>query len=181
MEDSSDEDEVQQTQTTNIKSIKQDDLNIEDLKYQMALKKRKFIVRASDDKKFNWDCTIIILAVYTCFMAPYFFAFKPTFDGIQIVEYMTLCIDFIFLLDIVLGFRTTYVNNSTGDEIYSPAMIMKHYTSSTNFYFDTISCLPFDYIDLGDGVASDLLGLISMFKIARVFRISRIISNLNVK
>lgn len=119
--------------------------------------------------------------MYTCFIAPYLFAFDPQFDGLALVNNLTLGIDCIFIIDIIVSLRTTYVNNTTGDEIYSPTMIGKHYVLTSQFFFDFVSCLPFDYFSIGDGVVADLLGLVSMFKIARVFRISRIISNLNVK
>jgi hypothetical protein len=85
------------------------------------------------------------------------------------------------VIDIVVCFRTTYVNPTTGDEIWSPSMIARNYLLSVRFYIDVISSLPLDYFKLGTGVLGDLLSLISMFKIVRVTRISRIISNLNVK
>jgi hypothetical protein len=89
-------------------------------------------------------------------------------------------IDFIFLADVVVGFMTTYVNPSTGDEIWSPAMIAKNYACSPRFWFDLLSSMPFDYYEIEDGFLGDIMSTISILKIVRVTRISRIISNLNV-
>ena len=67
----------------------------------------------------------------------------------------------------------------TGDEIYSPSLIAKNYILSVNFVLDLIAALPFDYFRINNGMLFDFLGLASMFKISRVFRIMKIISNLN--
>lgn len=71
------------------------------------------------------------------------------------------------------------MNNSTGDEIWSPKLIAKNYLISFRFILDIISLLPFDHFTIGSGVVADLLGLVSMFKIVRIAGINKIISNLN--
>jgi len=90
-------------------------------------------------------------------------------------------IDIIFIMDIIICFRTTFVDPTTGDEIWSPSMIARNYFFSMRFWIDLVSSLPLDYLNIDAGFLGDLLSLISMFKIVRVTRISRIISNLNVK
>ncbi len=92
-----------------------------------------------------------------------------------------MAIDIIFFVDIVVIFRTTYVNPTTGDEIWSPALIARNYLKSPRFYIDVLSSLPFDYFKVGTGYVGDVFSLISMLKIVRVTRISAIISNMNVK
>lgn len=94
---------------------------------------------------------------------------------------IALGIDIIFFIDILICFRTTYVNSTTGDEIWSPAMIAKNYFFSLRFYFDFCSSLPFDYFKVSNDTTGDLFSLISMLKIVRVTRINQIISNLNAK
>ena len=51
------------------------DINIEDAKYQLSLQKRKFIIRASDEKKFFWDILIIVLGILNIVYLPIVFAF----------------------------------------------------------------------------------------------------------
>lgn len=87
----------------------------------------------------------------------------------------------IYVVDIIVHFRTSYVNNMTGDEIFSPALIAIHYVTSISFYFDLVSSFPFDYWKIGTGRVANILSLVSMFKIARIARINRVISNLDIK
>jgi hypothetical protein len=94
---------------------------------------------------------------------------------------VSLIIDIIFVIDIIICFRTTYVNPATGDEIWSPSMIAKYYFLNSRFWVDLISSLPLDYFTIGTGFIVDILSLVSMLKIVRITRISRIISNLNAK
>ena len=97
------------------------------------------------------------------------------------MDTIVLVIDIIFGLDILVCFRTTYVNPQTGDEIWSPSMIARNYVFTIRFLIDLISSLPLDYFKVGDGFLRELLSLLSMLKIVRITRISVIISNLNVK
>ena len=92
---------------------------------------------------------------------------------------ISFIIDIIFFVDIMICFRTTYVNPTTGDEIWSPKMIASHYFFSARFWFDFMSSLPFDYFKLGHGIFAEFISMISMLKIVRITRINRIISNLN--
>jgi hypothetical protein len=39
-------------------------------------------------------------------------------------------IDIIFVIDVLLNFRTTYVHRSSGEEIFSPKSIAKNYLFS---------------------------------------------------
>lgn len=73
------------------------------------------------------------------------------------------------------------MNPTTGDEIYAPSMIAKNYFFNTRFWVDLISSLPLDYFNVSEGFIGDILSLLGMFKIVRITRISRIISNLNAK
>jgi len=107
------------------------------------------------------------------------FAFDPQFGGRNFINLLSLVIDGIFLMDIIFTFRTTYINNITGDEIWSPAMIAKHYLTSPRLYIDVMSCLPFDFFSIGTGRTSEILTLISMLKFGRFFEINKIIQNSN--
>lgn len=57
-------------------------------------------------------------------------------------------IDFCFLLDILINFRTTYFNPRTGDEISDTKLIAWSYFKS-RFWLDLIPTIPFDYVFLG--------------------------------
>ena len=108
----------------------------------------------------------------------------------------------LFILDIGINFRTTYINTKTGNEvslplpkctslsnicflfaltpqIYEPRKIAKRYLLGGRFWIDLISSLPLDSFQSGG--SSDVLGVFSMLKLVRITRISKIISNLNIK
>ena len=71
------------------------------------------------------------------------------------------------------------MNNITGDEIWSPKLIAKHYLFSVRFFLDVISLLPFDYFKISKGTVADLFGLVTMINVVRIPGINKIISNLN--
>lgn len=47
--------------------LKDENINQDDLKYQLAIKPRKFIFKSTSQTKFIWDVFIILTAIYTCF------------------------------------------------------------------------------------------------------------------
>lgn len=99
-------------------------------------------IRYSDKFKVYWDGLIIALALYNCFSVPIKVAFQP--DTMQNIEVFVidLLIDISFFLDIVVGFRTTYVNDK-GNEISDTKLMAKNYAKK-RFLIDLIATLPFD-------------------------------------
>ena len=78
--------------------------------------------------KVKWDLFIILLAIYNCIALPLEVAIIPPF----MVEngHLTrsnLFIDLFFLLDVIISFRTSYINSMTGDEITTPKEITQNY------------------------------------------------------
>lgn len=89
----------------------------------------------------------------------------------------------IFTLDIFAGFMTSYVNVSSGDEIFGPRMIASNYIVNGSFTIDILSTFPIDniYTKLG-GSSSNVERLLKVFgilKMQRIRRISKIIANMN--
>ena len=60
-----------------------------------------------------------------------------------------------FLLDIVVNFRTSFVNKH-GDEIFDPKLIAQRYIVGGRFFIDVLATFPFDYIE---GIESTRLHL----------------------
>ena len=50
----------------------------------------------------------------------------------------------VFVLDMVINFRTTFVNTRTGDEIWDPRMIAKRYLLGGRFIIDFLSAFPLE-------------------------------------
>ena len=80
------------------------------------------------------------------------------------------------MLDIILRFRTTFIDSVTGEEIMNSYEIGKKYVSSPTFFFDVLSTVPLDDFIQTEGNTLSLLGLLKLF---RIFKISTVILNLN--
>ena len=102
-----------------------------------------------------WDWLILILVIYTAIVTPYVAAFTIvkdskarirglTTDPLQITD---LVVDVLFILDIIINFRTTYVNKH--DEVVShPGKIAIHYFKGW-FLIDMVAAIPFDLLLFG--------------------------------
>jgi heme/copper-type cytochrome/quinol oxidase subunit 4 len=82
----------------------------------------------------------------------------------------------LFGLDVLISIRTTIVDEISKVEIKDAREIAKRYILRGRFIIDVISSIPFDALI---GTHSDKLKLISILKLARIFRFTRIISFLN--
>lgn len=65
---------------------------------------------------------MILLALWNCISIPYYVAFgnKVTFDDNLALNIVERIIDVCFAIDIILNFRTTYINSKTNTEVVSP-------------------------------------------------------------
>jgi hypothetical protein len=98
-------------------------------------------------------------------------AFKPPFFKESKFDGFCIFVDIIFAIDIVLIFRSSKLNISTGEEITNPKVLAKKYILSPWFWLDLLSILPFEVIRS----TPDLLILFSLLKISRIRRIMKLI------
>ena len=103
----------------------------------------------------NWDLMIILLALYNCVMIPLNLAFinaSAENEGILPIMITERIIDVFFILDIILNFRTTFINPNTNIEIVEPSRVAKNYVYSIRFPFDILASIPFDlFLKVEDG------------------------------
>ena len=131
----------------------------------------------------GWDLFVIILAIYNAILIPLNISFSPpdfTSPAFQIVDAV---VDLLFLFDIVFTFRTTYLDPERGEEITDPYEIAYNYVKRGNFWLDLLSSLPFsDILSFNDwgSTLNTILDLLGLFKLLRIFRISKFIRNLNI-
>lgn len=106
-----------------------------------------------------WDWLILLLVLYTAVFTPYSAAFllseHPdkgpadcgyTCNPLNVVD---LVVDVMFIIDIVINFRTTYVNRN--DEVVShPGRIAQHYFKGW-FLIDIVAAIPFDLLIFRSG------------------------------
>jgi Ion transport protein len=72
-------------------------------------------------------------------------AFEPASLETNAIVALNYIIDVAFSVDIFLNFRTTIVNDLTGDEITDSKVIAKSYLKG-RFFLDLLATLPFDEI-----------------------------------
>lgn len=84
----------------------------------------------------------MIGAIFNCFCIPVQLAFNPEVMEGSVFNFINLCIDFVFVLDIVVSFRTSYIDNK-GNEVFNPYRIARKYLKST-FMIDLAAVIPFD-------------------------------------
>ncbi|ERE66883.1 potassium voltage-gated channel subfamily H member 2-like protein [Cricetulus griseus] len=128
-----------------------------------------------------WDWLILLLVIYTAVFTPYSAAFllKETEDGApapdcgyacQPLAVVDLIVDIMFIVDILINFRTTYVN--ANEEVVShPGRIAVHYFKGW-FLIDMVAAIPFDLLIFGSG-SEELIGLLKTARLLRLVRVAR--------
>ncbi|XP_055329281.1 potassium voltage-gated channel subfamily H member 6-like isoform X2 [Paramacrobiotus metropolitanus] len=146
-----------------------------------------------------WDWIILLLVIYTAIVTPYVAAFllneeerraklnqNPETRGegaedssnryddpMTIVD---LIVDIMFIVDILINFRTTYVN--TNDEVVSDlGKISVHYFKGW-FLIDVVAAIPFDLLLFGSQ-SDETTTLIGLLKTARLLRLVRVARKLD--
>ena len=140
----------------------------------------KFMLRQNEPRKTKWDLVIIFLAIYNSFQIPFEIAFNP--EKMKSPGFIALntSIDLVFLMDIIVNFRTTFYDIETGDEVFDAKRTGRRYLRS-RFTIDLLSTLPFDNIAaIFTASSSPVLQLFSLLKLVRISRLGRIIERMNV-
>jgi len=105
---------------------------------------------------------------------PYDIAFQPSFSENALMIIFNALIDFNFLIDICLTFRTTYYDEE-GEEVFDAKKIAKKYLLG-RLFVDLISTVPLDSVG-----SLSILQTFQLLKLFRLSRISKIIKNLPMK
>uniref|UniRef100_A0A8C8SFX4 Potassium voltage-gated channel subfamily H member 2 n=1 Tax=Pelusios castaneus TaxID=367368 RepID=A0A8C8SFX4_9SAUR len=133
-----------------------------------------------------WDWLILLLVIYTAVFTPYSAAFLLTEkEEVQRrscgytctpLTVVDLLVDIMFIIDILINFRTTYVNSN--EEVVShPARIATHYFKGW-FLIDMVAAIPFDLLIFGSG-SEETTTLIGLLKTARLLRLVRVARKLD--
>ena len=145
----------------------------------------KFTLKHNDKYRMKWDIFIMVLALWNCISIPFDVAFQPEQSLTYIiVEYI---IDICFGLDIVIAFRTTYINTKTGHEVVEGSRIALNYIITGRFFVDLAASIPFEnlYIMFTNVDTSDNdnleLKLLGLLKLVRLLRLGRIIRYMKFK
>ncbi|XP_047466078.1 potassium voltage-gated channel subfamily H member 6-like isoform X2 [Mugil cephalus] len=133
-----------------------------------------------------WDWIILILVLYTAVFTPYSATFLLdehresrrrncgyTCNPLNVADLM---VDVLFIVDIVINLRTTYVDQN--DEVVTqPGRIAKHYIKGW-FPIDLFAAVPFDLLIVRSG-SDEMATLTSLLKTARLLRLVRVARKLD--
>ncbi|XP_056436256.1 potassium voltage-gated channel subfamily H member 6-like [Gadus chalcogrammus] len=133
-----------------------------------------------------WDWLILLLVIYTAILTPYAAAFllndreeqkrRECGYSCSPLNVVDLMVDIMFIIDILINFRTTYVN--ANEEVVShPARIAIHYFKGW-FLIDMVAAIPFDLLIFGSG-SDETTTLIGLLKTARLLRLVRVARKLD--
>ncbi|XP_065388451.1 voltage-gated delayed rectifier potassium channel KCNH4 isoform X4 [Macaca fascicularis] len=119
-----------------------------------------------------WDGLILLATFYVAVTVPYNVCFSGD-DDTPITSRHTLvsdiAVEMLFILDIILNFRTTYVSQS-GQVISAPRSIGLHYLA-TWFFVDLIAALPFDLLYVFNITVTSLVHLLKTVRLLRLLRL----------
>ncbi|XP_068560115.1 potassium voltage-gated channel subfamily H member 7 [Cebidichthys violaceus] len=146
----------------------------------------KFTILHYSPFKAVWDWLILLLVIYTAILTPYAAAFllndteeqkrRECGYSCSPLNVVDLMVDIMFIIDILINFRTTYVN--VNEEVVSdPAKIAIHYFKGW-FLIDMVAAIPFDLLIFGSG-SDETTTLIGLLKTARLLRLVRVARKLD--
>ncbi|XP_019723774.1 voltage-gated inwardly rectifying potassium channel KCNH7 isoform X2 [Hippocampus comes] len=146
----------------------------------------KFTILHYSPFKAVWDWLILLLVIYTAILTPYSAAFllndqeeqrrRECGYSCSPLNVVDLIVDIMFIIDILINFRTTYVNQN--EEVVShAAKIAIHYFKGW-FLIDMVAAIPFDLLIFGSG-SDETTTLIGLLKTARLLRLVRVARKLD--
>ncbi|KAM9851209.1 voltage-gated delayed rectifier potassium channel KCNH8 [Aulostomus maculatus] len=146
-----------------------------------AIQKSRFILLHYGTFKAGWDWLILLATFYVAVTVPYNVCFTVVGgrdEGSSSAprsppSVSDILVEILFILDIVLNFRTTFVSTS-GQVVYDARSICVHYVT-TWLFVDLIAALPFDLLYAFN--VSVYFG-VHLLKTVRLLRLLRLLQKL---
>ena len=88
---------------------------------------------------------MIFFAIFNSLSTPIEIAFKPSYLENKQFLLINVIIDIIFIVDVILNFRTSVYLMELGEEVINPKRIALYYIKTT-FWNDIMASIPFDLI-----------------------------------
>ncbi|XP_066152447.1 potassium/sodium hyperpolarization-activated cyclic nucleotide-gated channel 2 isoform X2 [Euwallacea fornicatus] len=148
-----------------------------------------WVIHPCSSFRFYWDLCMLLLLVANLIILPVAISFFNDDLSMRWIAFNCLS-DTIFLIDIVVNFRTGIMQQDNAEQvILDPRLIAQHYIR-TWFFLDLISSIPLDYIFLiinqfqdyvenfqflHAGRALRILRLAKLLSLVRLLRLSRLV------
>ena len=136
------------------------------------------LIHPHSKKKFYWDLIIILLSIINAIYVPMEITFSLQSSLMETINY---AMDAIFIMDIVVNFRTIYLDPRTMDPVTNNKMIALAYIKSGRFFVDFLASFPLEIIGDATNVSKGTLKLISLIKLTRLLRLSKIVTFIKMK
>ncbi|XP_021096011.1 potassium voltage-gated channel subfamily H member 4 isoform X2 [Heterocephalus glaber] len=118
-----------------------------------------------------WDGLILLATFYVAVTIPFNVCFlgddAPATPRHVLIS--DVAVEMLFIVDIILNFRTTYVSQS-GQVVSAPRSIGLHYLA-TWFFVDLIAALPFDLLYIFNVTVTSLVHLLKTVRLLRLLRL----------
>ncbi|KAM9715532.1 voltage-gated delayed rectifier potassium channel KCNH4 [Menidia menidia] len=137
-----------------------------------AVQKSRFILLHYSVSKALWDWLILLATFYVAVTVPYNVSFTPHDDSVTAARstiVSDIAVEMLFILDIILNFRTTFVSQS-GQVVYEARPICLHY-ATTWFFVDLVAALPFDLLYAFNITVTSLVHLLKTVRLLRLLRL----------
>ncbi|XP_063749403.1 potassium voltage-gated channel subfamily H member 4-like [Eleginops maclovinus] len=137
-----------------------------------AVQKSRFILLHYSVSKALWDWLILLATFYVAVTVPYNVSFTPYDDTVtagRSTIVSDIVVEMLFIIDIILNFRTTYVSKS-GQVVYEARSIWIHYATSW-FFVDLVAALPFDLLYAFNITVTSLVHLLKTVRLLRLLRL----------
>merc|ERR1719242_2776349 len=124
-----------------------------------------------------WDLLVVALCIFSVIEVPILLCFEMEVDLEHPTGVISLLVDILFLIDIVVIFRTAYFARfDTLNLVSSGTLISKRYLFGDMgigwFLPDLLMSLPFEFILPGEaGIASEIFKMLRVIKLIRMFDI----------
>ncbi|XP_025102647.1 potassium voltage-gated channel subfamily H member 8-like isoform X3 [Pomacea canaliculata] len=145
------------------------------------VKKSKLVIVHYGIFKIGWDWLILLCTFYIAIMVPFNAAFRKQGRYKDFI-YIDVAVELLFAIDIVLNFRTSFVNKN-GQVCYDSRLIVLNYMRGW-FLLDLLAAIPFDLLYVFDvdtdkeNPAVHMGTLIHLLKVARLLRLARLLQKI---
>lgn len=132
---------------------------------------KKCIIRYHASWKFKWDVFMMFILIIIAILVPVRLAFAENDSGFWL--YFNYCIDFLFFIDLILTFFTTYFDEKLLNEVTDMKLIAKNYLR-TWFVIDFLSIFPFEPVLQGLSI-EDVGAFVQITRVTKLYKLVRMV------
>ncbi|RHY89339.1 hypothetical protein DYB37_004667 [Aphanomyces astaci] len=135
---------------------------------KLAQDHQTFVISIHSHMKVWWDAVMAVVTFYSIVVVPMDVCFdlSTAYDGVVSVQ---RTVEIVFVVDIILTFRTSYLSSVSLEEVVDVARIRQHYLT-TWFWVDCLGSVPSDLF--GTSCQQSQLAYLRLLVFLRILRLS---------